>query len=93
MTSGEDGGGIPSEMKEKLASFDSALTSLETELKPLLAKPRMEFFEKVAMRTRYLKALYLLAVNVIIMSMITEIQPSHTHEVIDLDTRQKSVVI
>ncbi|XP_071079399.1 nuclear nucleic acid-binding protein C1D-like [Haliotis cracherodii] len=47
MTSGEDGGGIPSEMKEKLASFDSALTSLETELKPLLAKPRMEFFEKL----------------------------------------------
>ncbi|XP_067680523.1 nuclear nucleic acid-binding protein C1D-like [Haliotis asinina] len=47
MTSGQDGGTIPSEMKEKLASFDTALTNLETELKPLLAKPRMEFFEKL----------------------------------------------
>ncbi|GFR66889.1 nuclear nucleic acid-binding protein C1D-like [Elysia marginata] len=44
-TSNEDG--IPRELKEKLASFDTHLTELEANLNPLLSMPRAELTDQL----------------------------------------------
>ncbi|KAJ8317234.1 hypothetical protein KUTeg_005138 [Tegillarca granosa] len=43
-----DEAGIPEELKEKLASFDSSLSQVESVLQPLLQCPQNELFEKLS---------------------------------------------
>jgi hypothetical protein len=40
-------GTIPSELREQLGNFDSAISEVETMLQPLLSMPRSEIIEKV----------------------------------------------